>query len=235
LISPENWGFRVVFPRIGTDTVDALKEIISKTPKSNYLPKLKKLLVLANQRMKKEMRDWKKFHNLEKSSADRLLRFVNKNKSNIYTPKAEVLAAFKKLKSSFKRLAMSKLILTEGRLLPPSEDFGDKIAKLFGLPPKNYGNDEVVVRGAQVEFRGRKVYISGIIENKGSKTLNVNVLGLFQFKTISLFQHFGRICRLGVVNHSIGNIHNVFQMVKDILGSFFFICLDTFVYFRTEL
>ena len=184
LISPENWGFRVVFPRIGTDTVDALKEIISKTPKSIYIPKLKKLLVLANQRMKKEMRDWERFHNLERSSADRLLRFVKKNKSNIYTPKAEVLAAFKELKGSFKRLAMSKLILTEGRLLPPSEDFGDKIAKLFGLPPKNYGNDEVVVRGAQVEFRGRKVYISGIIENKGSKTLNVNVLGLFQFKTI---------------------------------------------------
>ncbi|NPA12491.1 MAG: ankyrin repeat domain-containing protein, partial [Aquificae bacterium] len=184
IVNPQNWGLQVVFPNIGKDTLFTVKSILTKYPNTKHKSKLLKLLSLAKVRANKEERDKKLFKAVENRDLHSLIAFIKRYKDNIYRPKAEALAVKKDFEYTAKYIAMSKLVLTQGRLLPPSESLADKIAKYFGLPPTDYGEDEVVVRGANVEFRGRNVYISGIIQNKGSKTVNVNLLGLFQFKTI---------------------------------------------------
>jgi len=184
MIDPKNWGLQIVFPNIGKDTLFVVISILNKYPNSKHVSRLKNLLSLAKSRANKEKRDKQLFKSVENKDYFTLVNFIKKHKDNVYRPKAEALAVKKDFEYTFKNISMSKLVLTEGRLLPPSESLGDKISKFFGLPPKDYGNDEVVIRGANVEFRGRNVYVSGIVQNNGNKTVDVNLLGLFRFKTI---------------------------------------------------
>ena len=184
LISPQNWGFRAVFPEIASDSVVVLRKIIKQYPKAPFIKDAKKAYVLASKRIKEERNAKRLYLRIKRRGSKQILSFVKRHPNNLYTPALEAIAAVYRASEFSKQLAVSNVVLTKGRLLPPSKDLEDKLAGLFGLPPKNYGNDEIVVRGAKVEIRGKKIYVTGVVENKSSKTLNANVVGIFQFKTV---------------------------------------------------
>jgi len=140
-----------------------------------------------------------------------LKKFILFNKENIYIPKLLVSYTIKSILDSQKNFATSKLLVTEGRLLPPSEDIADKLGKLFGLQPKDYGNDEVVVRGNQIEYRGKEIYFTGIVENRSNMTLDVNILGIFQFLKVSQtsFFFFTKTSKERFVSSDIFKIKNI--------------------------